>query len=224
MMKVLIIDDEPDIVSLLKHFLSNQNREVFTAASGEEGLEMFVKVMPDLLILDIMMPGMNGWEVLEEIRKFSEVPIIMLTAKDTAMDTAKGLLSGADDYVKKPFDLGEIEARITALMRRYQSGDQPTQLRVGDISIDDSTKEVTLSGEPTKLSPKEYDLLQLLASQPGKVFSHDEIITAVWQDKHFVSSKDVIKYVNLLRNKLETDPKDPKLIVNVRGFGYKLDA
>jgi DNA-binding response OmpR family regulator len=221
-MKILVVDDEADILNLLQHFLTSKDREVVTATNGQEALEVFSQENPNLVILDVMMPGMTGWDVLSTLRQFSQVPIIMLTAKGTPMDTAKGLLSGADDYVKKPFDLGEIEARITAVMRRYEQPLQQEQMQVGNLSIDNSTKEVTLNGEPANLSPKEYDLLRLLASQPGKVFSHDEIISEVWQGKHFVSPKDVIKYINLLRNKLEEDPKKPTLIVNVRGFGYKI--
>lgn len=224
-MKILIVDDEPDILGLLRHFLSSKNRTVVAADNGQKALEIFAQEQPDLIILDVMMPGLNGWDVLERIRQMSQVPVIMLTAKDTPMHTAKGLLSGADDYMAKPFDLGELEARITAVMRRYKSSNQMAgEVSIANITINDNTKEVTLNGEPARLSPKEYELLRLLASQPGKVFSHKEIIAEVWQGKHFVNSKDVIKYINLLRNKLEQNPKAPKLIINVRGFGYKLQA
>lgn len=223
-MKILVVDDEPDIQNLLKHFLKAKNREVVTAASGTEALEVFGKEKPDLVILDVMMPGISGWEVLARIRQNSQVPVIMLTAKGTPTDTAKGLLGGADDYIKKPFDLAEIEARIIAVMRRCEQPQALSQLSVGRLRIDDSTKVVTIDDREANLSPKEYDLLRLLASSPGKVFSHEEIIHEVWQDKPFVTAKDVIKYINLLRNKVELDSEKPELIVNVRGFGYKLKA
>lgn len=223
-MKILVVDDEPDIQNLLKHFLKAKNREVVTAASGTEALETFNQEKPDLVILDVMMPGISGWEVLACIRQHSQVPVIMLTAKGTPTDTAKGLLGGADDYIKKPFDLAEIEARIIAVMRRCEQVPAPAQLSVGRLRIDDGTKVVTIDDREANLSPKEYDLLRLLASSPGKVFSHEEIIHEVWQDKPFVTAKDVIKYINLLRNKVELDPENPELIVNVRGFGYKLKA
>ena len=221
-MKILVVDDEPDIQNLLKHFLKAKSREVVTAASGTEALETFNQEKPDLVILDVMMPGISGWEVLACIRQHSQVPVIMLTAKGTPTDTAKGLLGGADDYIKKPFDLAEIEARIIAVMRRCEQAPAPAQLSVGRLRIDDGTKVVTIDDREANLSPKEYDLLRLLASSPGKVFSHEEIIHEVWQDKPFVTAKDVIKYINLLRNKVELDPENPDLVVNVRGFGYKL--
>ena len=221
-MKILVVDDEPDIQNLLKHFLKAKSREVVTAASGTEALETFNQEKPDLVILDVMMPGISGWEVLACIRQHSQVPVIMLTAKGTPTDTTKGLLGGADDYIKKPFDLAEIEARIIAVMRRCEQAPAPAQLSVGRLRIDDGTKVVTIDDREANLSPKEYDLLRLLASSPGKVFSHEEIIHEVWQDKPFVTAKDVIKYINLLRNKVELDPENPDLVVNVRGFGYKL--
>ncbi len=222
-MKILIVDDEPDIVNLLKHFLTGKGRTVISASNGEEGLARLQADAPDLVILDVMMPGLTGWDVLQRVRATRDVPVIMLTAKDTPMDTSRGLLAGADDYMSKPFDLGELEARITAVMRRAQPDPAapPTVVEVGEVHIDDATKRVTVRGKSIKLSPKEYELLRLLASEPGKVFSHDEIIEKIWENKPFVSAKDVIKYVNLLRQKVERRPKQPALIVNVRGFGYK---
>jgi DNA-binding response OmpR family regulator len=221
-MKILIVDDDPQILKLLERFLQAKGREILTAGSGEEALEIFSKEAPDLVILDIIMPGMDGWEVLTKLRESSDVPVIMLTAKDSPGDTARGLLLGADDYISKPFDLGEVEARITAVMRRYGKPPEPPVREVGDLVIDNESKEVRLRGKPIKLSPKEYDLLRLLASHPGRVFSHDEIIKEVWRNKPFTSSTDVAKYIYLLREKVEEDPDNPKLIETVRGFGYKL--
>ncbi|MFQ5795877.1 MAG: response regulator [Candidatus Bipolaricaulia bacterium] len=224
-MKVLVVDDESEILNLLKRFLVTRDREVLTATNGPEALTLFANEQPDLVILDVVMPGIiDGWEVLAKIRESSQVPIIMLTGQDTPTDTAKGLLSGADDYIAKPFDLGELEARITAVMRRYQGPTQPKVLQVGDLTIDDNVKEVQRCGRTIRLSPKEYELLKLLASDPSRVFSHREIIQEVWHNKHLISSSDVNKYIYLLRAKLEENPKTPQLILTVRGFGYKLAA
>lgn len=230
-MKILVVDDDPDILNLLTHFWQGKDRDVRTAQSGREALQALEQEEPDLVILDVVMPEMDGWEVLRRVREKSPVPVIMLTGKDTPTDTAKGLLSGADDYVVKPFDLGELEARIIAVMRRYQAASSATRsrepsavLQVGDLLIDDVHKEVRLRGQPVRLSPKEYELLKLLASEPGRVFSHEEIIEKVWHNKPLITSADVIKYIYLLREKLEENPKKPKLILTVRGFGYKLAA
>ncbi len=221
-MKVLVVDDDPDIVGLLKHFLEARGRSVQTASTGAQALELFRTEQPDLVILDVIMPGMDGWAVLQEIRKQSQVPVLMLTGKDAPTDKAKGLLSGADDYIAKPFDLAELEARIVAVMRRYKAPPRPATLRVGQIEIDDNIKQVKVAGRTVSLSPKEYELLKLLASEPGRVFSHQEIIAEVWQNKPLITSSDVIKYIYLLREKLEEDPDNPKYILTVRGFGYKL--
>jgi DNA-binding response OmpR family regulator len=223
-MKILVVDDDPDIVRLLKYFLEAKGRQVQTASTGAEALELFKREPPDLVILDVMLPGMDGWTVLQKIRESSQVPVLMLTGKDAPTDKAKGLLSGADDYIAKPFDLAELEARIVAVMRRYKPSVRPTLIRVGDLEIDDSVKHVKVKGRTVSLSPKEYELLKLLASEPGRVFSHQEIIAAVWQNKPFITSSDVTKYIYLLREKLEDDPENPRYILTVRGFGYKLAA
>jgi DNA-binding response OmpR family regulator len=223
-MKILVVDDDPDIVRLLKYFLEAKGRQVQTASTGAEALELFKREPPDLVILDVMLPGMDGWAVLQKIRESSQVPVLMLTGKDTPTDKAKGLLSGADDYIAKPFDLAELEARIVAVMRRYKPSARPALIRVGDLEIDDSVKHVKVKGRTVSLSPKEYELLKLLASEPGRVFSHQEIIAEVWQNKPFITSSDVTKYIYLLREKLEDDPENPRYILTVRGFGYKLAA
>ncbi len=223
-MRIVVVDDDPDITKLLKYFLESKGRVVQIASTGAEALELFQKEQPDLVILDVMLPGMDGWAVLAKIREHSQVPVLMLTGKDTPTDKAKGLLSGADDYIAKPFDLGELEARIVAVMRRYKAPARPSVIRVGELEIDDGVKQVKLKGRTVSLSPKEYELLKLLASEPGRVFSHQEIIAEVWQNKPLITSSDVTKYIYLLREKLEEDPENPKYILTVRGFGYKLAA
>ncbi|MCI2430381.1 response regulator transcription factor [Candidatus Acetothermia bacterium] len=223
-MKILVVDDEANIAQLLKRFLEIKGRTVLTAANGPEALELFKRESPDLVILDVMLPGMDGWTVLQRIREQSEIPVLMLTGKDTPTDAAKGLLSGADDYIAKPFDLAELEARIAAVLRRCKAPSRPSVLKVGDLEIDDGLKQVRVINRTVALSPKEYELLKLLASEPGRVFSHQEIISEVWQNKPLITSSDVTKYIYLLREKLEEDPNNPKYLVTVRGFGYKLAA
>ena len=191
------------------------------APDGAEALQSFVMHEPDLVLLDVNMPEMDGWDVLREIRSMSQTPVILLTVNDATADKVKGLGEGADDYVTKPFDLAEIEARIRAVMRR--SARRPTQLQCGPLTIDDEAKEVRVAGQPVNLSPKEYDLLRLLASRPGRVFSTAEILRAVWPERADEgTSEDVKKYIYFLRGKIEPDPENPRLIQTARGFGYRL--
>ena len=220
--EVLVVDDESDIRELLQAYLSSQGHKVLTAASGEEALALFKQNGPDLIILDVKMPGMDGFEVLRKIRKSSQVPVIMLTARTASFDTVQGLHSGADDYVHKPFDLAVLDARIKAVIRRSKEPKIEKILTIGDFVVDDESKRITRNGNAIPLTPREYDLFRCLASQPGKVFSHDEIINVVWPGESIASSMDVIKYVNLLRQKIEDNPKRPKVVLTVRGFGYKL--
>lgn len=220
-MKIMVVEDDANSRQLLKKFLIAKQYEVAEAADGAEALGCFEVERPDMVLLDVMMPKLDGWTVLERIREQSDVPVIMLTAKDTTEDKVRGLSSGVDDYITKPFDLLEVVARIEAVSRRYHS--EPTPLiEVNDIHIDDEQKRVTVRGQVIELSPKEYDLLKLMASKPGKVFSHQEVLDVIWSDSHFASSEDVKKYIYLLRNKIERDAENPELVLTVRGFGYKL--
>jgi len=222
-MKILVVDDDIDIRNLLKRVLESKEREILTAEDGREALVLFGSHDVDLVILDIGLPELDGWGVLEKIRDSSDVPVIMLTAKDSPSDTSRGLLLGADDYVAKPFDLSVLDARITAVMRRVETlADSPQVMTIGDLTVDDDRKAVLVRGVEAGLSPKEYELVRLLASHPGRVFSAKEIIRDVWHDKRYVTAADVTKYVYLLRKKLGDDPENPTIIENVRGFGYKL--
>ena len=221
-MKVLVADDDSSSLSLLERFLATTGHEVLTAKNGAEALNLLTEKKPDLVILDVTMPVMDGWEALAKIRASSQVPVIMLTGLDTPTDTIRGLLHGADDYLTKPVDLGVLGARITTVMRRYKGPSQSQILQVGELTLDDRLKEVKLRGQVIKLSPTEYELLKLFASDPGQVFSHEDIIKVVWANKPLISSGDVIRYIYLLREKLEKDPKNPQLILTVRGFGYRL--
>jgi DNA-binding response OmpR family regulator len=225
-MRVLVIDDDADITTLLKHFLAGKGREVFVASSGAQGIDLFRQHQPNLVILDLMLPGgLDGWYVLQKIREQApDVPVIMLTGRDAKTDTARGLLAGADDYIVKPFDLGELEARVAAVMRRYQTRPRPAVYAAGVLTIDDKLKQVRRRGQLLRLSPKEFAILKLLASQPGQVFSDREIIAEVWQNKPLITASDVAKYIYLLRKKLEDDPENPQILLTVRGFGYQLAA
>ena len=216
--QILVCEDEPDIAEILRSFLSAQGYVVSTTATGAEALERIAEIQPDLVLLDLMLPDQDGWEVLEEIRKTGTRPVILLTALGRVEDKVRGLSHGADDYISKPFDLDEVRARIEAVLRR--SGP-----RLGSkIWIDDVRKEVRVKERTISLSPKEYALLKLLISQPGRVFSTEEILAELWRGSPYASAQDVQKYAYLLRKKLETDPARPEFLLTVRGFGYRLAA
>lgn len=220
-MRILLAEDDPAARRLLAKYLSAKGFEVVDAPDGAQALEAFVACDPDVVLLDVDMPRMDGWQVLREIRSMSTTPVIMLTVFDATADKVRGLSEGADDYVTKPFDLVEIEARLRAVARR--AGLKAACIRCGPLVIDDEAKEVRLAGKVVNLSPKEYDLLKLLASRPGRVFSNAEILQAVWPDRADEgTSEDVKKYIYFLRGKIEADPENPRLIQTVRGFGYKL--
>jgi len=223
-MRILVVDDDIDIRNLLKRVLDTKEREILTAEDGRDALEQFGSHDVDLVILDIGLPELDGWGVLQKIRDTSDVPVIMLTAKDSPSETSRGLLLGADDYIAKPFDLAVLEARITAVMRRVESRTDvtPQAISIGALTIDNDRKTVHVSGAEVGLTPTEFQLLCLLASRPGHVFSASDIIRDVRHEKRYVTAADVTKYVYLLRKKLGDDPEKPKLIENVRGFGYRL--
>jgi len=219
-MKILVVEDDARSRELLVKYLGAKGHEVSAAEDGSRALTAVVSVSPDLVLLDVNLPELDGWAVLDAVRKFSRVPVIMVTVRDSAQDKVAGLDLGADDYVTKPFDLRELDARISAVMRRYQAT-TPQVIRTDELMIDDERKEVVVRGQGIALSPKEYELLRLLASKPGKVYSTDEILAAVWPDRDAAAAEDVKKYVHMLRSKVELDPADPRIIVTVRGFGYR---
>jgi DNA-binding response OmpR family regulator len=219
-MRILIAEDDTTSLHLLRKFLEAKGHYVIAARNGQEALDTFSKEKPELVLLDVMMPKLDGWAVLQKLREGgAKTPIIMVTAKDSTDDKVHGFSTGADDYITKPFDLREVAARMEAVLRRVS---QSPYMKLGALQIDDERKEVRLNEKLIDLSPKEYDLLKLLASKPGKVFSHREIIDSIWQDNQYASSEDVKKYIYLLRNKIEKDIENPKIVLTVRGFGYKL--
>lgn len=218
-MRILICEDDPDIQEILHSFLVAEGYEVSSVGTGEEALTLFSAEEPDLVLLDVLLPGKDGWDVLREIRRQSDTPVIMLTALGRVSDKVKALSElAADDYITKAsFDLAEVKARIEAVMRRYQP-----HLAAAKVVIDDVRKEVWIRGSAVSLTPKEYNLLELLASEPGRVFSTEEILAHLWQESVYASAQDVQKYIYLLRKKIEEDHTDPKLVLTARGFGYRM--
>jgi len=224
-MNILVVEDDARSRELLVRYLSAKGHAVATAEDGSRALESVAASEPDLVLLDGNLPVMDGWAVLETLRKFSRVPVIMVTVRDATRDKLAGLGLGADDYITKPFDLRELEARIQAVMRRYQAqAASAGVIRTGEVVVDDERKEVTVRGKPVALSPREFEILRLLTSRPGKVFSSAEILAAAWPDREGATVEDVKKYIHMLRRKIERDPAKPRIIVTVRGFGYRLSA
>jgi len=221
-MKVLLIEDDEQIMGLLKAYFETKGHTVTEAGDGVDGLERFNADRPELVLLDIGLPRLDGWGVLEAIRAENPVPVVLLTALDDTESVVKGLALGADDYLIKPFDVRELDARIQAIMRRIEKGADQPSLAVGRIRIDDRSKTVTVGNATLALSPKEYGLLQLLASEPGRVFSSEEIIARLWPDNSRAAASDVKQYVHLLRSKLEKKAKISDPIENIKGFGYRL--
>ncbi len=224
-MNILVVEDDARSRELLVRYLSAKGHAVATAEDGSRALESVAASEPALVLLDGNLPVMDGWAVLEALRKFSRVPVIMVTVRDATRDKLAGLGLGADDYITKPFDLRELEARIQAVMRRYQAqAASAGVIRAGEVVVDDERKEVTVRGKPGALSPREFEILRLLTSRPGKVFSSAEILAAAWPDREGATVEDVKKYIHMLRRKIERDPAKPQIIVTVRGFGYRLSA
>lgn len=228
MYNILVCDDEKDIVSALTIYLTTAGYQVFPAYDGTEALDLLRREDIHLVLLDIMMPKLDGIAALTRLREASNVPVILLTAKSEDTDKIQGLNLGADDYVTKPFNPVEVLARVKSQLRRYlQLGGgtvRPTALRLGGIALDDRTKTVTLDGDPVALTPREYDILHLLMGSPGTVFSPKRIYRAVWGEEPFGVENAVAVHIRHLREKLEIDPSDPRYIKVVWGQGYKMEG
>ena len=229
MYNILICDDQPDIVSALKIYLTPEGYRLFTASNGQEALDTVRREDIHLILLDIMMPGMDGITATAKIREFSNVPIILLTAKSETEDKVLGLNVGADDYITKPFVPVEVLARVRSQLRRYaQLGSRPEQqpgnLTIGSITLDDRTKSVTVEGEQVALTPTEYAILHLLMANPGKVFSTKALYEAVWQEAALGSEGAVAVHIRHLREKIEINPSEPRYLKVVWGQGYKMEG
>ena len=227
MYNILICDDEKDIVSALKIYLASDDWNLFEAFNGKEALAVVENNDIHLVLLDIMMPEMDGIQTLNEIRRERNIPVIFLTAKDQDTDKILGLNIGADDYVTKPFNPVELLARVKSQLRRYMElGAAPPRqsaLQIGDIQLDDLTKEVSLMGEAVNLTPKEYGILKFLMENPGRVYSPKEIYQAVWKETAFGAEGTVTVHIRHLREKIEINPEQPRHLKVVWGQGYKME-
>jgi two-component system, OmpR family, response regulator RegX3 len=225
--RILLVDDEETFATSLSFSLTREGYEVQTAADGLAALRLFSDHPADLVLLDVMLPAIDGIEVCRRIRATSSVPIIMLTAKDTEVDKILGLELGADDYVTKPFSLRELLARVRAVLRRAEVRIERPEvagtLRAGEIEIQHSRRLVTVAGSPVELSPKEYQLLHMLVSHRGEVLTREELIDAVWSKDFMGDPKTLDVHIRWLREKIEPNPSEPRYIVTIRGVGYILE-
>lgn len=228
MYRILICDDQTDIVNALKIYLQPEGYELFEAYNGEQAVELCRENQMDLILLDVMMPVMDGIAATAEIRKFSNAPIILLTAKSETEDKVLGLNVGADDYITKPFVPVEVLARIRSQLRRYARMDVRTEdtesMTIGGITMNDRNKTVTVEGEPVNLTPTEYSILHLLMSNPGKVYSTKTLYEAVWQEAALGSEGSVAVHIRHLREKIEINPSEPRYLKVMWGQGYKLEG
>ena len=227
MANILICDDERDIVSALKIYLSSEGYTLFEAYTGREALEIARKNELDLILMDIMMPEMDGISATAKLREEYNIPIILLTAKSEDTDKVLGLNVGADDYITKPFNPIEVLARVRSQLRRYTTlggmEQKPSKLVIGGIVLDDETKQVTVDGESASLTPIEYNILLLLMRHPGRVYSSAQIYEQVWNETAFGSEGAVAVHIRHLREKLEIDPSNPRYLKVVWGLGYKME-
>lgn len=228
MYHILVCDDEKDIVSALEIYLQADGYKIYKAYNGREALAIMSEAEIHLVLMDIMMPELDGITAMTELRKHSNVPVILLTAKGEDTDKVLGLTVGADDYITKPFNPVELQARVKSQLRRYMQlgGGQPQThiCTIGGISINDKSKEVTLDGEPVSLTKIEYNILRFLMLHPNEVFSPKEIYQNVWHDNPLGNENTVAVHIRHLREKLEYDPADPRYLKAVWGRGYKMEG
>lgn len=226
--RVLVVDDEPGLRRMVTSYLSSDGFDVVEAADGDEGVRLFRELRPNLVLLDVVMPGLDGLEVLRTIRSESETPVIMLTARAEEVDRVVGLTVGADDYITKPFSPRELSARIKAVLRRWKASASVAEtsdvLRFEGLRVDVGRRELLRDGEPVELSALEFDLLAALASTPGRVFTRGQLLERVWGWDYFGSDRVVDVHISSLRRKLEDQAGSPRFIATVRGVGYKFVA
>ncbi len=228
--KILVVDDEKEIADLLELYLNTDGYQVYKAYNAIDGLEIMKKETMDLVLLDIMMPVMNGIEMCRKIRSISNVPIIMVSAKTQEIDKIVGLTVGADDYVTKPFTPLELMARVKSQLRRYKElnpaktpKQENDEICIKNVRINKETHQVFLDEESIKLTPIEFDILYLLATNPGRVFNTDEIFEKVWNEKVYEANNTVMVHIRRLRGKLKDDSRSDKIITTVWGVGYKIE-
>ena len=218
--RILVVDDEPSIIKGLVFSLSQEGYAIDAAYDGEEALEKFQNNEYDLVILDVMLPNMNGLEVLQRIREGSGIPVIMLTAKGEDMDKILGLEYGADDYITKPFNILELKARVKAVFRRLNTNSNENLIRVKNMTLNLANRSVTIDGKEVELTAKEFDLIQLFAKNPGKVYSRENLLETVWKYDYLGDLRTVDVHIRRLREKIEKDPGRPDLILTKWGVGY----
>jgi two-component system response regulator ResD len=221
--RILVVDDEPIVREVLTRYLEKDGFEVDAAADGEAAIDLFASRRPDLILLDLMLPKVDGFEVFSYIRSGSTVPVIMITARDKETDRIAGLDMGADDYVSKPFSPGEVVARVRAVLRRSDADGERRDLTYGDLVIEGDARRVSVSDRELTLTPKEFDLLYFLASNPGKVFTRLDLLDELWDFAFHGDPSTVTVHIRRLREKIEADPSDPRHIVTVWGAGYRFD-
>lgn len=226
--RMLVIEDDPDTQQMLTMILRSEGYEVLTAGNGSLGLELLRKMGPDLVVLDWMLPGMDGLEVCRRAREFSNVPIIMLTAKTETVDKVSGLDTGADDFLPKPFEPDELLARIRAQLRRStMAGDglqRDKPIQVGDLRLEPASHEVWLRGKQVGLTRLEFNLLYCMAQRAGKVLTREDILRLVWGENEAIDLRGIDAHIRRLRAKVEDDPDEPKRIQTVHGVGYKMGS
>ena len=222
--RILVVDDDVALAEMIGIVLQSEGYDVFFCADGSAALAQFQEHNPDLVLLDVMLPGMDGFDVCRAIRRFSDAPIVMLTARSDTSDVVTGLEAGADDYVPKPFKPKELVARVRARLRGREDSQADEGLTLQDLSIDVSGHIVKREGRVIALTPLEFDLLVTLARSPWKVFSREELLEQVWGYRHAADTRLVNVHVQRLRSKIERDPERPELVVTVRGVGYRAGA
>lgn len=228
MANILVCDDDKEIVDAIEIYLSQEGYCIYKAYNGEEAIQILKKEDIQLLIIDIMMPKMDGIHATLKIREYSSIPIIMLSAKSEDMDKILGLNIGADDYVTKPFNPLELIARVKSMLRRYtklgsMNIDNKAVYCLGGLCMNDETKEVTVDGEPVKLTPIEYSILLLMVKNPGRVFSIDQIYENIWNEQAIGADNTVAVHIRHIREKIEINPKEPRYLKVVWGVGYKVE-
>ena len=223
MSKILVVDDDNNICELLRLYIEKEGFDVEIANDGKSAISLFEKINPTLVMLDIMLPGLDGWQVCREIRKMSDCPIIMLTAKGEVFDKVLGLELGADDYIVKPFEAKEVIARIKAVLRRTNKNDEPREVRFDKLSINISNYELKVDGKLIDTPPKELELIYHLASNPNRVFTRDQLLDEVWGFDYYGDSRTVDVHVKRLREKLE-GVSDKWSLKTVWGVGYKFEV
>ena len=221
MPELLLIDDDQNLSGLLCEFLNGQGYTTRNAANGKVGLREMFERKPDLVILDVTMPQMDGWETLKRIREVSDAPVIMLTARDDESDVLRGFSNGADDYVTKPFSFAQLAARVKAVLARKGETPGGEHLSAGDLAVDIPSRRVTRGGETVNLTPTEFNLLTALMRRQGEVLSSEDLARQVWGPQYANEVGFVRRYIWHLRQKVETDPENPRYIHNERGYGYR---